>query len=88
MKQSYEEIRKIRHDMKNYLECAATLLYNGKEKEAQNYLNCLLEDKLSVGNPDCIYKSECNQCWYLVPNSQFVKKKVLSFTMKLLEEWN
>ncbi len=49
MKQSYEEIRKIRHDMKNYVECAATLLHSGKSTEAENYLASLLENKISFG---------------------------------------
>lgn len=50
MKRSYEEIRKIRHDMKNYVECAATLLHSGKNDEAKNYLSSLLENKINVGN--------------------------------------
>ncbi|QHQ60258.1 GHKL domain-containing protein [Anaerocolumna sedimenticola] len=49
MKQSYEEIRKIRHDMKNYVECAATLLHNGKDTEAKTYLSTLLENKITFG---------------------------------------
>jgi len=49
MKQSYEEIRKLRHDMKNYLECAATLLHNGKCTEAENYLSALLENRICFG---------------------------------------
>jgi sensor histidine kinase YesM len=50
MKQTHNEIRKIRHDMKNYIECAATLLHNGKSLEAKNYLASLLNDKMDFGN--------------------------------------
>ncbi len=49
MKHSYEKIRNLRHDMKNYVECAVTLLHNGKSTEAKNYLNSLLENKISFG---------------------------------------
>lgn len=58
MKQSYEEIRKIRHDMKNYVECAVTLLQNGKGTEAGNYLGKLLEDKMSFVNQVVFTKSD------------------------------
>ncbi len=57
MKQSYEEIRKIRHDMKNYVECAVTLLHNGKGTEAETYLNTLLENKISFGSQVVLTKS-------------------------------
>ncbi|MFU0827965.1 MAG: Sensor histidine kinase [Lachnoclostridium sp.] len=49
MKRSYEEIRKIRHDMKNYVECAISLLHSGKTPEAENYLSSLLENKINFG---------------------------------------
>lgn len=58
MKQSYEEIRKLRHDMKNYVECAATLLHSGKNAEAENYLTSLLESKISFGNQIVLTKSD------------------------------
>jgi uncharacterized membrane protein YciS (DUF1049 family) len=58
MKQSYEEIRKIRHDMKNYVECAVTLLQNGKNSEASTYLGKLLEDKMSFVNQMVFTKSD------------------------------
>ncbi len=58
MKQSYEEIRKIRHDMKNYVECAATLLHNGKDTEAETYLSSLLENKISFGTQIVLTKSD------------------------------
>ncbi len=58
MKQSYEEIRKIRHDMKNYVECAATLLHNGKIPEAETYLSSFLENKISFGTQIVFTKSD------------------------------
>ncbi|BCJ92456.1 sensor histidine kinase [Anaerocolumna cellulosilytica] len=58
MKQSYEEIRKIRHDMKNYVECAVTLLQNGKNSEASTYLGKLLEDKMSFVNQMVFTKND------------------------------
>ena len=58
IKQSYEEIRKIRHDMKNYVECAATLLHNGKGSEAESYLSSLLENKISFGTQIVLTKSD------------------------------
>ncbi|WFR60119.1 GHKL domain-containing protein [Anaerocolumna sp. AGMB13025] len=58
MKQSYEEIRKLRHDMKNYIECAVTLLHNGKESEAENYLSTLMESKISFGTQIVLTKSD------------------------------
>lgn len=47
MKRSQEEIRKIRHDMKNHVECVALLIHNGKSMEASSYLNNLLENKMN-----------------------------------------
>lgn len=58
MKQSYEEIRKIRHDMKNYVECAATLLHNGKGSEAKTYLSTLLDNKITFGSQLILTKSD------------------------------
>ncbi|MDF2472888.1 MAG: Histidine kinase, gyrase and HSP90-like ATPase [Anaerocolumna sp.] len=49
MKASYEEVRKIRHDMKNYIECAITLLHNKKHQEAMSYLESLGNNKMSFG---------------------------------------
>jgi sensor histidine kinase YesM len=58
MKRSQEEIRKIRHDMKNYVECVASLIHNGKNIEASSYLNNLLENKMSFGNQIITTKSD------------------------------
>lgn len=48
MKRSQDEIRKIRHDMKNHVECLALLIHNGKSIEASSYLNNLLENKMNL----------------------------------------
>ncbi|MDF2586306.1 MAG: Histidine kinase, gyrase and HSP90-like ATPase [Anaerocolumna sp.] len=58
MRKSYEEIRKIRHDIKNYLECASTLLHNGKVVEAKNYLSSILEKKMNIDMRLVTSKSE------------------------------
>lgn len=58
MKRSQEEIRKIRHDMRNYVECAAMLLHSGKGAEASIYLKNLLESKMSFGSQIITTKSD------------------------------
>jgi two-component system, LytTR family, sensor histidine kinase AgrC len=58
MKRFHEEIRKIRHDMKNHIECAAVLLHNGKNNEASIYLNNLLTSKMSLGTQIIMTKSD------------------------------
>jgi len=49
MKLLYEEIKKLRHDMKNYLGCIGTMIHNEKYIEAKNYLDNLLENKVYNG---------------------------------------
>lgn len=58
MKRSWDEIRKIKHDMKNYIECAAMLLHSGKATEAGTYLNSLLESKINFGSQIITTKSD------------------------------
>ncbi|MDF2951396.1 MAG: Histidine kinase, gyrase and HSP90-like ATPase [Anaerocolumna sp.] len=50
IKASYEEVRKLRHDMKNYVQCAIALLHNEKAEEAKSYLESLLNNKMTFGN--------------------------------------
>lgn len=44
----YTEILKIRHDMKNYVGCAVSLLKQGEYTEAENYLSRISYDKLGT----------------------------------------
>ena len=43
----YEDIKVLNHDMKHYLTTATTLISSGKSDEAQNYLENLLQKKVS-----------------------------------------
>lgn len=44
----YTEILKIRHDMKNYIGCALSLLKEGKHNDAEQYLSKISYDKLGT----------------------------------------
>lgn len=45
----YNEMRKIRHDMKNHLQCVSALLTDNMEKEALRYIQNMLDNKLDFG---------------------------------------
>ncbi len=58
MKLLYDEITKLRHDMKNYLGCIGTMLHNEKYPEAKEYLDSLLENRLSFGKQYILTESD------------------------------
>lgn len=45
----YDEMRKIRHDMKNHLQCIAALLSENEIVNAKDYINEMLINKLDFG---------------------------------------
>lgn len=58
LKRYQEEIRKVKHDMKNYVECTAMLLHQGKIVEAKQYLNNLLDSKMNFESHIITTKSD------------------------------
>lgn len=45
----YTEMRQIRHDMKNHLQCISLLLQDGQTDKAQAYVDDMMENKLNFG---------------------------------------
>ncbi len=45
----YKEMRQIRHDMKNHLQCISLLLQEEQAGKAQAYVNDMMENKLNFG---------------------------------------
>lgn len=45
----FNEMRKIRHDMKNHLQCLAALVSQNNNKEAKSYIDDIIENKLNFG---------------------------------------
>lgn len=45
----YDEIRKIRHDMKNHFQCILALLSENEIIKAEEYINDMLKNKLDLG---------------------------------------
>ena len=43
------EIRKIRHDIKNHLQCLAALVSQNNNKQAEDYIDDIIENKLDFG---------------------------------------
>ena len=47
----YNEMRKIRHDMKNHMQCLSSLISKQNDEKALEYINDIIENKLDfVGN--------------------------------------
>ena len=46
MEKQYDEIRTIRHDMKNHLQCILALIQKGEYNESQQYVEDILNNKL------------------------------------------
>lgn len=46
MEKQYDEIKAIRHDMKNHLQCILALIKKGKNNESQEYVEDILNNKL------------------------------------------
>lgn len=45
----FNEMRKIRHDMKNHLQCLAALVSQNNNKQAEDYIDDIIENKLDFG---------------------------------------
>lgn len=45
----FNEMRKIRHDMKNHLQCLAALVSQNNNKKAEDYIDDIIENKLDFG---------------------------------------
>ncbi len=45
----FNEMRKIRHDMKNHLQCLAVLVSQNNNKQAEDYIDDIIENKLDFG---------------------------------------
>ncbi len=58
IKNSYDEVARLRHDLKHYIQCIYTLLHNNKVEEAKHYINQLLLDKMSTSTSLVITNSE------------------------------
>ena len=46
----FNEMRKIRHDIKNHLQCLSALISQNSNKQAENYINDIIENKLDFGH--------------------------------------
>ena len=72
LKVSYEEIRKLKHDMNHCIQCIYTLVYNNKLDEAKEYLSQLVSDKFISSTMLVTTKSEVVNA---VLNSKFLQCK-------------
>ncbi len=45
----YQEMKQIRHDMKNHLQCISALLEQNDTERAQDYVNDMMQNKLKFG---------------------------------------
>ncbi len=76
MKETHYEIQKIRHDMKNYLECAVILLHNEKSEEAKIYLSSLMKNKINFDTTIVSTKSDAVNAVISSKNSLCKKYKI------------
>ena len=65
------EIRKIRHDIKNHLQCLAALVSQNNKKQAEEYIGDIIENKLDFGSDyiktgnkvvDAVINMKISQC--------------------------
>ncbi len=45
-----DDMRKIRHDIKNHLQCLAALISQNNNEQAEDYINDIIENKLDFGH--------------------------------------
>ncbi len=66
----YNEFSKVRHDMRNHIQCIQLMLKNNEIAEAQEYVDTLMEDKLYFG---VNFVNTENKIVNIISNSKLLK---------------
>lgn len=68
----YIEMTKIRHDMKNHLQCIATFISEEEYSNANKYIEEIIENKLNFG---CKQINTCNKAVDIIANMKLMQCK-------------
>lgn len=68
----YEEMRKIRHDMQNHLQCLSGLISQNDSDQAREYIEDILQNKLDFG---CNYIKSGNKAVDVIINMKLLQCK-------------